>query len=673
MKSLWEQMRSPRGGAFFAGLLSLLVLLPAWFFINHWYQEDLVRQERAKAAEQISAHANALAAAVQERIALLQGLYAFTRTEWPDQAFDRPFEIYSSGVYFNSTGVRTLMIAPEGIARYILPVFDASVLSGYDIVNDPDPGIRNDIQRAIRTRGITLSEPGELKQGGFGLTAWQAVYRGSELWGLVSIAVDLNTIFNEAGLNDLGADYDMALRDSQGHTFFGPGSVWQGEPVVQTIGLPENAWELGGVPREGWAAAIATQVNIFRIGSLMIVGLIVALVMMGVNRQGRLAQAVALRTREITRARQELEQRVEERTHELSTLLDVSRSMGSTLDLNPLLQLVLKEIKPVLDYYKAFIFRMDEAGKLALASTAGEIPIEVGTEKAWTSEELQSRVIATLQPVIAWDWVADGRGDKLCWMGVPLVIKDRATGMLVFVHQDPHAYQQEDAPLAMTFAQQVAVAIENARLYEQAGRVAVLEERQRLARDLHDSVSQVLYSIGLGAKTARAALDRDPAQIPEALDYVNRLAEAGQVEMRALIFELRPESLRTDGLVAALEKQVAVLRARHQMKVDTHFCPEPDVPLEVKEVLYRVSQEAMHNIVKHARATEVSVAMNCSDQQIFMEVCDNGIGFDPTVDYPGHLGLHSMRERLSQCHGEVQVSSAPGTGTVIRATIPLIR
>jgi signal transduction histidine kinase len=672
MKSPWKQIRTPQVGSLLAVLLTLLILLPIWFLLGNWYQDNLIQKERAKATEQISARANALASALDQRIALLLGLYAFTRTEWPDTNFDRPFEVYSAGVYFNSTGVRTLMIAPEGIARYIFPMSDSPLLSGYDILNDPDPAIRNDVQRAIRNRGITLSQPRELRQGGFGLIAWQAVYRGTDLWGLVSIAVDMNTILADSGFPSVTNELDMALRDSLGHTFFGPGEVWQRDPVIQTIGLPEGVWDLGCAPQGGWSKVVRSQVDVFRLNSLGIVGLIAVLVYLTVNRQSQLVRAVALRTREIAAAQQELEKRVQERTQELSTLLDVSRRIGSTLALEPLLSLILTEIKPVLDYMCAYIYRRDESGDLSLASIAGGTPQAEGSSPLPVlNEQHQKQVIESLHPVIEWDWIADGANpEKLCWLGVPLVIKDRATGMLTFIHQDPHYYCEEDARLALAFAQQVAVAIENAHLYEQAGQLAVLEERQRLARELHDSVSQVLYSIGLGAKTARTALERDPSQIADALDYVNRLAEAGQVEMRALIFELRPESLRTDGLVAALEKQAAVLRARHQISVQSKFCPEPDVPLGVKEVLYRISQEAIHNIIKHAQATQVTLTLECSEDQICLAVSDDGIGFDPSATYPGHIGLQSMRERAVQCRGQIQIDSVPGRGTKIQFVIP---
>ncbi|HEX9133734.1 MAG TPA: sensor histidine kinase [Ktedonobacteraceae bacterium] len=198
---------------------------------------------------------------------------------------------------------------------------------------------------------------------------------------------------------------------------------------------------------------------------------------------------------------------------------------------------------------------------------------------------------------------------------------------------------------------QAAVALENARLYEQAQELAALEERQRLARELHDSVSQALYGITLGTHTARTLLERDPGKVAEPLDYVLSQAEAALTEMRALIFELRPESLETEGLVAALSRQAAALRARHEIEVSTEFCEEPDLPLKVKEGLYRVAQEALHNTAKHARANKVNLRMHVDTEGILLEVRDNGVGFDTTRSFPGHLGLHSMRERVARLGG----------------------
>jgi signal transduction histidine kinase len=303
----------------------------------------------------------------------------------------------------------------------------------------------------------------------------------------------------------------------------------------------------------GWAAVARSQVEVFRIGGLLILVLVTAVNYLVVNRQGRLGQAVALRTRQIATAQREIEQRMQERTRALSTLQNTLRDIGSNLTLDPLLEQIMIEIKPVLDYSSAYIIQMDTAGRPVLVYSTRETPLgeDVPVLSIIDDEHIR-QVTDSLQPVIEWDWQTDLiHPNRWCWMGLPLIIQDHATGLLVLIHHSSHFYREEDAQLALAFAQQVAVAMENARLYKQAGKLAVLEERQRLARELHDSVSQVLYSIGLGAKSARAALKHNPSQIADALDYVNELAEAGQVEMRALIFELRPESLRTDGLYCA--------------------------------------------------------------------------------------------------------------------------
>jgi len=257
------------------------------------------------------------------------------------------------------------------------------------------------------------------------------------------------------------------------------------------------------------------------------------------------------------------------------------------------------------------------------------------------------------------------------WLGAPLKIKDRVSGVLSVSSDRPAAYSTADAELVMALANQAAVAIENARLYEQAQKVAVLEERQRLARELHDSVSQALYSIGLGAQAARTLVEQDPARAVEPLNYVVSLAQNGMAEMRGLLFELRPESLEQEGLAQALQKQTAALAARHEVVIDTTLCVEPEAGAAVKEALYRIAQEALHNTVKHAKATEIRVSLECTGRQIVLEIRDNGSGFDPGEAFPGHLGLHSMRERAVNLGGTLEVESAPGAGTTLRAQVPV--
>jgi signal transduction histidine kinase len=249
-----------------------------------------------------------------------------------------------------------------------------------------------------------------------------------------------------------------------------------------------------------------------------------------------------------------------------------------------------------------------------------------------------------------------------------LIAQGRVLGVLNFWSVTPGTFGEQHAELAMAVANQTAVAIENARLYQEASAMAAVEERQRLARELHDSVSQALYGIALGARTARTLLDTDPSRAIEPMDYVLQLAEAGLAEMRALIFELRPESLEAEGLVAALEKQIAATRARYGIEVEASLCDEPTLSLAEKEVFYRVAQESLHNIVKHAHASRVEVLLSDAGGTAHLEVRDNGAGFDATQSFPGHMGLVSINERAASIGARVSVESTPAVGTVVRLT-----
>ncbi|MBV9282176.1 MAG: PAS domain S-box protein [Chloroflexi bacterium] len=199
---------------------------------------------------------------------------------------------------------------------------------------------------------------------------------------------------------------------------------------------------------------------------------------------------------------------------------------------------------------------------------------------------------------------------------------------------------------------------------------AVLDERQRLSRELHDSVSQALYSIALSARTARVLLDRDPALAVEPLEFTLAQAERGLAEMRALIFELRPESLEQEGLVGVLQKHADAVKIRHHIRVETSLGEEPDVPLTVKEALYRIAQEALHNAVKHAGARTIRLSLAPVGERVTLGIEDDGKGFDPSSSFPGHIGLQSMRERATRLGGTLQIESAVGVGTRILAAVP---
>jgi PAS domain S-box-containing protein len=385
----------------------------------------------------------------------------------------------------------------------------------------------------------------------------------------------------------------------------------------------------------------------------------------------------------------ELEQRVENRTKTLAALLDVSRSVASTLELAPVLRLILDHLESLVGYTGASVLSLDK-GQVTVLDYRGPTPRRQVVREAYDPEQraIFSQIAEMHVAVILDDVHGDSPlaatirerfGERIraiypymrSWMSIPLVVKDNAIGLISLQSSQPGFYTERPARIATAIAALAAIALENARLYEQAQDRAALDERQRLARELHDSVSQALYGIALGTRTARTLLDRDPAQASEPLDYVLSLTDTAMEEMRALILELRPESLEREGLTSALRKLAEATQHRQRLIVQVHVCSEPAIALEAKQAFYRIAQEALHNAVKHARAATLDLTLETTPDAVVLTVADDGAGFDPGGNFPGHLGLRSMRERMARLGGDLSITSALGQGTTVRATLPV--
>ena len=255
-------------------------------------------------------------------------------------------------------------------------------------------------------------------------------------------------------------------------------------------------------------------------------------------------------------------------------------------------------------------------------------------------------------------------------VSVPLIHQDEAVGALSAYYPADHRPPEIEMAFLQSMAYHAASAAQYARLVGASREKVALEERQRLARDLHDSVSQAVYGIALAARSAQELLAKDPALVQEPLEYLLRLSEAALAEMRALIFELRPEALAREGLTGALKHHTAALRARHGIKVDESFDEEPALSFDRKQGLYRIAQEAMHNAARHARAKRVAIELSQVDSNIRLVVSDDGVGFDSRESQRGHFGLNTMRERATELGGTLEIDSHLGAGTTVRAMIP---
>jgi signal transduction histidine kinase len=223
-------------------------------------------------------------------------------------------------------------------------------------------------------------------------------------------------------------------------------------------------------------------------------------------------------------------------------------------------------------------------------------------------------------------------------------------------------------------AAHASIAITNARLYEQSRELSVLAERNRLALELHDAVSQRLFSLVLTAEAAGELMDRDQAAAREQVDKLQVLAQQALDELRSLIFELRPPDVERDGLCGALRKHVGVLRrlqpgAQIGIELDDNIGLDPARDRE----LLRIAQEALHNAARHAHADHIELRLERGDGRLLLEVRDDGEGFDPDDAElrSKRLGLTSMEERAERLGGRLEIRSARGAGTTVRLEAPL--
>ena len=403
------------------------------------------------------------------------------------------------------------------------------------------------------------------------------------------------------------------------------------------------------------------------------------------KRTGELMVEVARQAEEARIARADAEEHAEE----LEALLDISRALTSTLQSKPLIDLILRVLKQVVDYSNVILSMVEDESLVIVAFRGPDVdsfvlgrrvPLRDAPGFCAVRDEGKPLIVPDLRadtPLVQAMRLADDplvRGSLLqcnTWMGVPLFAHDRLVGFLRLAHVRSGYYTERHAELALAIAACAAIALENARLYEEAHKVATLEERQRMAGELHDSVSQALYGIALGTHAAREQLEQAPEKLPETLDYVLSLSETAVTEMRSLVFELHPESLKQLGLASLLTKLVETVRARDNLFVQLDLCSEPDVSLEVKEMLYRIAQEALGNVAKHAGAGVVDVCMRCKESCVELQVGDDGVGFDTTAQFPGHYGLQSMAARAARLGGSLTIDSAPGKGTRVTAQVPL--
>jgi PAS domain S-box-containing protein len=385
----------------------------------------------------------------------------------------------------------------------------------------------------------------------------------------------------------------------------------------------------------------------------------------------------------LQRAHDQLETRVKERTaaeREQRTLAEALRDtaalLSSTLNLDEVLDRILTAIGRVVPHETANIILVEgaEARVVRFRDQVGQYAMFQNLNRRFLLEELPNLVqmAETHQPLILADTLATPkwveRPDTTwvrSYLGAPIEMEGKVIGFINLNSATPHFFDTLHAERLRVFADQAAIAIDNARLYEQAQELATLQERQRLARDLHDAVSQTLWTASLIADVLPTVWNDDQAEGQRSLEKLQRLTRGALAEMRTLLLELRPAALVEATLGNLMEQLAQAVMSRKKLDITVITDGECSLPPDVQIGIYRLAQESLNNIAKHSRATQANIHLRCQPGSVQLLIYDNGRGFDPADVALERLGLGIMRERADAIGALLKISSETGRGTRI--------
>jgi signal transduction histidine kinase len=401
--------------------------------------------------------------------------------------------------------------------------------------------------------------------------------------------------------------------------------------------------------------------------------------------------AVAIENARLYEAEQNRREEAEGRRRVAEGMREILAALNSRQSLPEILDFIATQTCRLLGSQAAAILRLKD-GRLRIQAACGLEADYVAGMSLQVGEGGAGRALAARQPVIISDraetaFLTPEQGippepqkslierllpEYRSILSVPLIVQERDYGAITVYYSAPREFSEEDLSLAVSVADQVALAIENARLREQAGQAAAMEERGRLARELHDSVTQSLYSVTMYTEAAARLVTA--GQETEAAEYLRDARDTAQEalrEMRLMIYQLRPPVLERGGLAVALQVRLDAVERRGGVHAELIVEGQDRLPPAIQAELHQIAQEALNNALKHSHASRVQVHLHFGDAGTKVTVRDDGVGFDPaTAQARGGLGLPGMAERVQKIGGRLTIESAPGQGTQVSVEVP---
>jgi signal transduction histidine kinase len=372
---------------------------------------------------------------------------------------------------------------------------------------------------------------------------------------------------------------------------------------------------------------------------------------------------------------------MEQQSAALRAMNDALLAIAAEATIEPMLQRLAHAARELVDAQYTAIGVPDGEGAFAqfitsgmsdeLIAAMGPLPRTHGLLGAMLTSPVPYRTGDIRRDPRFRGWWPAAHPQMRSFLGVPIVARSGIVGAIYLTDRiGADEFSESDQQLIEMLAVHAAIAIEKTRLYERSRELSIVEERNRLARELHDSVTQKLFGLTLTAEAAATVIDRDPDEAKRQIERLQGLSREAMEELRSLIFELRPPAVESEGLAVALRKHVDVLQRVHGHDVNLHV--ETDAEPDGAGDVMRIAQEALQNALRHAHASRVDVSLEARNGRLRLAVTDDGVGFDP--DEPGlrsrRLGLTSMEERARALGGTLTIESEPGAGTTIALEVP---
>jgi signal transduction histidine kinase len=414
---------------------------------------------------------------------------------------------------------------------------------------------------------------------------------------------------------------------------------------------------------------------------------------------GGTAGVFGLRARNFRVQKERLEEQVAQRTTEIErrtkvaeSLRDILVVLNSSRPLEDTLLFIAGQTEHLLACDAVAIYRLDPDNEMLVIQAANGLDfvdheeVKIGLGEGVTGKAVQSREMVALPDTTELLNEMNNTGGEddngagsssiliayRAMLSAPLVMQGVVYGALTLYYREARPFSEEEVDLASTVSEHIALALETARLREQEGQLAVTKERSRLARDLHDAVTQTLFSSSLLAEVLPRLWERNPEEAQRRLAELRQLNRGALAEMRSLLLELRPAALLEADMSELFQHLADAFTGRARIPVQLEMKVDPALgkalPADVKVSLYRITQEALNNIAKHAQAENVRVVVDCEAGQIKLIVQDDGRGFEMRELSGDHFGLGNMRERADNIRAELEITSNPGEGTTVSVT-----